>query len=165
MFLWLDIRAQVTYKIQTNREHRCFLQIAVTTLTSVASQQESSYPSSAASRQQTPLRQTAAAIFHYQTKGTNSCKRTTTLGDGRAVRVWSGAKANGGTASEIVIRSLMDNVDRAICRKWEEVRVDLVQPVRFLVMKLIYLGSNSRFDMCIVFMANYSFSERRRIQR
>jgi hypothetical protein len=36
-----------------------------------------------------------------------------------------------------------------------------VQLIRFLVMKLTHLGSNLRFDMCIVFMDNYSISGRR----
>jgi hypothetical protein len=41
-------------------------------------------------------------------------------------------------------------------------RVGLIQRVRFLVVELTYLGSNTRFDMCRVFMINYFFSERRR---
>jgi hypothetical protein len=36
--------------------------------------------------------------------------------------------------------------------------VVLVQLVRFLVLELIHSGSNSRFDMVVVFMTNYSFS-------
>jgi hypothetical protein len=40
-------------------------------------------------------------------------------------------------------------------------RVDLAELVRFLVMKLTHLGLNSRFDMCVAFMINYSFSGRR----
>jgi hypothetical protein len=40
--------------------------------------------------------------------------------------------------------------------------VGLAQLVRFLVVKLIYSGSNLRFDMCIIFTANYFFNERRR---
>jgi hypothetical protein len=39
-------------------------------------------------------------------------------------------------------------------------RVALVQLVRFLVVKLTHPASNPRFDMIIVFMANYSFSGR-----
>jgi hypothetical protein len=38
--------------------------------------------------------------------------------------------------------------------------VDLVQLVRFLVVKLTHTCSNSRFDMNIVFMTNYSFNGR-----
>jgi hypothetical protein len=37
--------------------------------------------------------------------------------------------------------------------------------VIFLVMKLIHLGLNLRFDMGVVFMSNYFFSERRRPHR
>jgi hypothetical protein len=40
--------------------------------------------------------------------------------------------------------------------------VSLVQLLRFLVLEIIYLGLNSIFDMCVVFMANYFFSRRRR---
>jgi hypothetical protein len=43
--------------------------------------------------------------------------------------------------------------------------VGLAQLVRFIVVKLIHLGSNTRFDMSVTFMANYSFSERRRPRR
>jgi hypothetical protein len=39
-------------------------------------------------------------------------------------------------------------------------RVALVQLVRFLVVKLTHPASNSRFDMIVVFTANYSFSGR-----
>jgi hypothetical protein len=39
--------------------------------------------------------------------------------------------------------------------------VGLVQLIRFLVVELIHLNSNLRFDMVVVFMANYSFSGRR----
>jgi hypothetical protein len=42
-------------------------------------------------------------------------------------------------------------------------RVGLAQLVRFLLVKLIYPGSNHRFDMYVVFTANYSFCERRRL--
>jgi hypothetical protein len=38
----------------------------------------------------------------------------------------------------------------------------LPQLVRFLVVKLNHLGSNPKFDMRVIFMANYSFSGRRR---
>jgi hypothetical protein len=41
-------------------------------------------------------------------------------------------------------------------------RVGLAQLVRFIVVELIHLGSNTRFDMSVAFMTNYSFSERRR---
>jgi hypothetical protein len=40
--------------------------------------------------------------------------------------------------------------------------VDLVQLIRFLVMELIYPGLNTKFDMNVAFMANYSFSGRQR---
>jgi hypothetical protein len=36
----------------------------------------------------------------------------------------------------------------------------LIQLVRFLVVELIYLDLNSKFDIGVVFMTNYSFSER-----
>jgi hypothetical protein len=41
--------------------------------------------------------------------------------------------------------------------------VGLAQLVRLLVVKLTYSGLNPRFDMSVVFMANYSFSRRRRL--
>jgi hypothetical protein len=44
-------------------------------------------------------------------------------------------------------------------------RVSLAWLIRFLAMELIHLGSNPKFDMGIVFTANYSFSERRRLHR
>jgi hypothetical protein len=37
-------------------------------------------------------------------------------------------------------------------------RVVLVQLVRFLVVELIHPVSNSRFDICVIFMTNYFFS-------
>jgi hypothetical protein len=37
-------------------------------------------------------------------------------------------------------------------------KVGLVQPVRFLVVKLIYSDLNFRFDISVIFMANYFFS-------
>jgi hypothetical protein len=40
-------------------------------------------------------------------------------------------------------------------------RVSLDQLVRFLVVKLTYSDSNPKFNMSVVFMANYSFSGRR----
>jgi hypothetical protein len=33
-------------------------------------------------------------------------------------------------------------------------RVGLAQLVRFLVVELIHLGSNPRFDMCVAFTSN-----------
>jgi hypothetical protein len=39
-------------------------------------------------------------------------------------------------------------------------RVGLAQLVRFIVVELIHLDLNPRFDMCVVFTANYSFNER-----
>jgi hypothetical protein len=39
-------------------------------------------------------------------------------------------------------------------------RVGLVQLVKFLVVELTYLDSDTRFDMSGVFMVNYFFSER-----
>jgi hypothetical protein len=39
-------------------------------------------------------------------------------------------------------------------------RVSLAWLIRFLVVELIHLGSNPKFDMSVVFTANYSFSER-----
>jgi hypothetical protein len=41
--------------------------------------------------------------------------------------------------------------------------VGLAQLIRFLVVELTHSGLNSRFDMCVVFSANYSFSVRRRL--
>jgi hypothetical protein len=41
-------------------------------------------------------------------------------------------------------------------------RYGLVQLVRFLMVKLIQLILNPRFNMSVAFMANHSFSERRR---
>jgi hypothetical protein len=43
--------------------------------------------------------------------------------------------------------------------------VGLAQLVRFLVVELTHSGSNPRFDMGVIFMANYSFSGRRRPHR
>jgi hypothetical protein len=43
--------------------------------------------------------------------------------------------------------------------------VVLAQLVRFLVMKLIHPDSILRFDICVPFTANYSFSGRRRLHR
>jgi hypothetical protein len=37
----------------------------------------------------------------------------------------------------------------------------LDQLVRFLVVELIHPDLNSRFDICVVFITNYFFSERR----
>jgi hypothetical protein len=37
--------------------------------------------------------------------------------------------------------------------------------VRFLVVKLTHPGSNPRFDIYVIFMTNYSFSERRHPHR
>jgi hypothetical protein len=37
-------------------------------------------------------------------------------------------------------------------------RVGLAHLVRFLVVELTQSGSNFRFDMCVVFTANYYFS-------
>jgi hypothetical protein len=43
----------------------------------------------------------------------------------------------------------------------EEVyRVGLVQLVRFLMVELIHPDSNSKFDIVVAFMINYSFSAR-----
>jgi hypothetical protein len=44
-------------------------------------------------------------------------------------------------------------------------RVGLDQLVIFLVVKLIHSDLNSRFDMCVAFTANYSFSGSRRLHR
>jgi hypothetical protein len=44
-------------------------------------------------------------------------------------------------------------------------RVDLAQLVRFLVVKVTYPASNPRFDIDVIFTANYSFSGRRRPYR
>jgi hypothetical protein len=39
-------------------------------------------------------------------------------------------------------------------------RVGLIQLIRFILMKLIYIYINIRFDMRVVFTVNYSFSGR-----
>jgi hypothetical protein len=39
-------------------------------------------------------------------------------------------------------------------------RVGLVQLIIFLLVELTYSGSNFRFDMSVIFTANYSFSGR-----
>jgi hypothetical protein len=44
-------------------------------------------------------------------------------------------------------------------------RVGLTQLVRFLVVELTHPGSNPRFNMGVAFLANYSFSGRRRPRR
>jgi hypothetical protein len=44
-------------------------------------------------------------------------------------------------------------------------RVGLAQMVRFLVVELIHPGSNPRFNICVTFTINYSFSGRRRLRR
>jgi hypothetical protein len=36
----------------------------------------------------------------------------------------------------------------------------MIMVVRFVVVELIHPGSNSKFDMCIAFMTNYSFRGR-----
>jgi hypothetical protein len=41
-------------------------------------------------------------------------------------------------------------------------RVGLAQLIKFLVVKLIHPDSNLKFDICVVFIVNYSFSGRRR---
>jgi hypothetical protein len=40
------------------------------------------------------------------------------------------------------------------------VRVGLDQLIRFIMLKLTHPGSNSRFDICVVFTTNYFFSRR-----
>jgi hypothetical protein len=44
-------------------------------------------------------------------------------------------------------------------------RVDLAKVVRFLMVILTNSGLNTRFDMSAIFLANYSFSGRRRLRR
>jgi hypothetical protein len=44
-------------------------------------------------------------------------------------------------------------------------RVGLAQVVRFLMVVLTNSGLNTRFDMSVIFLANYSFSGRRRPRR
>jgi hypothetical protein len=44
-------------------------------------------------------------------------------------------------------------------------RVGLAQLIRFLVVELTHLGLNTRFDIRVIFTANYSFSGRRRPHR
>jgi hypothetical protein len=41
--------------------------------------------------------------------------------------------------------------------------VSLAQLIIFLVVELTHSGLNLRFDMCVVFTVNYSFSESRRL--
>jgi hypothetical protein len=40
--------------------------------------------------------------------------------------------------------------------------VSLVQLIRFLMVELTYSDLNFRFNISVIFMTNYSFSERRR---
>jgi hypothetical protein len=40
--------------------------------------------------------------------------------------------------------------------------VVITQLIRFVVVKLNYLGLIFRFNMCVIFTVNYSFSGRRR---
>jgi hypothetical protein len=67
----------------------------------------------------------------------------------------------------IVAASGTESIEEFRTRYWSThkgnkfCRVGLVQLVRFLVMKLIHSCSNSRFDMCVIFMTNYSFSRGR----
>jgi hypothetical protein len=44
-------------------------------------------------------------------------------------------------------------------------RVGLAQLIRFLMVELTYSGLNFRFNMCVIFMANYSSSGRRCLRR
>jgi hypothetical protein len=44
-------------------------------------------------------------------------------------------------------------------------RVDLVQLIRFLVVKITHSCLNPRFDMSAIFTTNYFFSGRRRLRR
>jgi hypothetical protein len=44
-------------------------------------------------------------------------------------------------------------------------RVGLAQLIRFLVVELIHTDSNTKFDMSVIFMTNYSFSGRRVLRR
>jgi hypothetical protein len=43
--------------------------------------------------------------------------------------------------------------------------VDLAQLIKFLVVELTHLGLNTRFDMDVIFTANYFFSGRRHPRR
>jgi hypothetical protein len=43
--------------------------------------------------------------------------------------------------------------------------MDLPQLVRFLIVKLTYSNLNFIFNICIIFMGNYYFSERRYLHR
>jgi hypothetical protein len=43
-------------------------------------------------------------------------------------------------------------------------RVDLAQLVRFLVVELTHIDLNFKFDMSVIFTANYFFSSRRRLR-
>jgi hypothetical protein len=40
--------------------------------------------------------------------------------------------------------------------------VGLTQLIRFLVVELTHLDLNSKFDICVVFTSNYSFSGKQR---
>jgi hypothetical protein len=44
-------------------------------------------------------------------------------------------------------------------------RVGLAQLVRFPIMELTYLDSNPRFDIDVIFMTNYFFSDRRHLHQ
>jgi hypothetical protein len=43
--------------------------------------------------------------------------------------------------------------------------VGLAQLIRFLVVELTHSDSKSTFDICVIFMANYSFNGRRCFHR
>jgi hypothetical protein len=56
------------------------------------------------------------------------------------------------------VGSTLPNFIKLSCRYG---RVSLAQLVRFLAVKLTHLDLNLRFNMCVVFMANYFFSGKR----
>jgi hypothetical protein len=52
-------------------------------------------------------------------------------------------------------------VNRAV----QQLQSELSQLARFLVVELTQPGSNFRFDMSVIFTANYSFSGMRHLRR
>jgi hypothetical protein len=80
-------------------------------------------------------------------------------GFGRVARVWLRA----GPLPSLLLLQLQLHIFIAgfiVEIEREAARVDLVSLIRFLVVELIYSGSNSRFDMSVVFTVNYFFNER-----
>jgi hypothetical protein len=66
----------------------------------------------------------------------------------------------------VVLLSISPPPHRKVSSEYEMCcGVGLAKLVRFLVMEVTQLGLNPKFDMCVIFMANYSYSGRRRPRR